>query len=161
MSLQLAFSVADKTTTIKLNGTLNEYSSSLDGVEVNPMFDLNLDLQGLTAINSLGIRNFHSWIYSIECQRLRLFHVPRVFVNQMNLVAGFLPPKTEIESFFVPYFSESTGEEIAVLFTKFLEYKSIAGKIKISYPVVTDAEGKPMELDVLEDQYFRFLDSYN
>ncbi|WP_413582502.1 hypothetical protein [Bdellovibrio sp. HCB288] len=161
MSLQLSFSIADKTTTLKLNGTLNEYSSALDGVEVNPQFDLNLDLKDLTAINSLGIRNFHSWIYSIECQRLRLFHCPRVFVNQLNLVDGFLPPKTEIESFFVPYFSESTGEEMNVLFTKFLEYKSIAGKTKINFPVVTDAQGNSMELDVMPDQYFRFLDTYN
>jgi hypothetical protein len=161
MPLQLSFSIADKTTTLSLKGSLNEYSSALDGVEVNPNFDLNLDLKDLTSINSLGIRNFHSWIYSIQCQRLRVLNCPRVFVNQLNLVAGFLPPKTEIESFFVPYYSEKTSEETSVLFTKFLEYKSVAGKTKISFPRVTDSQGNTMELDVLEDNYFRFLDSYS
>ncbi len=161
MPLQLSFSIADKTTTILLKGSLNEYSSALDGVEVNAQFDLNLDLKDLTSINSLGIRNFHAWIYSIECQRLRLFHCPRVFVNQLNLVDGFLPPKTEIESFFVPYFSEKSGEETSVLFTKFLEYKSVAGKTQISFPKISDSLGNPMELDVLEDTYFRFLDAYS
>jgi hypothetical protein len=161
MSLQLSFSIADKTTTISLKGSLNEYASALDGVEVNSQFDLNLDLKDLTSINSLGIRNFHSWIYSIECQRLRVFHCPRVFVNQLNMVDGFLPTKTEIESFFVPYFSETSREETSVLFTKFLEYKSVAGKTKISFPKVTDSLGNPMELDVIEDVYFRFLDIYS
>lgn len=161
MPLKLSFSIADKTTTLLLKGSLNEYSSALDGVEVNPQFDLNLDLKDLTSINSLGIRNFHSWIYSIECQRLRLFHCPRVFVNQLNLVDGFLPAKTEIESFFVPYFSERTGEETSVLFTKFLEFKSADGKIKLSFPKVTDAQGFPMEIDVIGEQYFRFLESYS
>ncbi|WP_413292810.1 hypothetical protein ACLSU7_15460 [Bdellovibrio sp. HCB185ZH] len=161
MSLQLSFSIADKTTTISLKGSLNEYSSALNGVEVNPQFDLNLDLKDLVSINSLGIRNFHSWIYSIECQRLRLLHCPRVFVHQLNLVSGFLPPKAEIESFFVPYFSEASGEEVSVLFTKFLEYKIVDGNVKISFPKVTDSKGNPMELDVLEEAYFKFLGAYS
>lgn len=81
-------------------------------------------------------------------------------MNQLNLVAGFLPPKTEIESFFVPYYSEKTNEESLILFTKFLEYKSVDGNIKISFPKVTDSQGNMMELDVLEENYFRFLNSY-
>ncbi|MBO9667396.1 MAG: hypothetical protein J7501_11370 [Bdellovibrio sp.] len=161
MPLQLSFAVADKTTTISLRGSLNEYSSSLDGVEVNPQFDLNLDLKDLKSINSLGIRNFHSWIYSIECQRLRLFHCPRVFVNQLNLVDGFLPAKAEIESFFVPYYNETSGEETQVLFTKFLEYKSVGGKIKLTLPDVRDSHDEKMEIDTLENHYFRFLEKYN
>ncbi|WP_413558521.1 hypothetical protein [Bdellovibrio sp. HCB209] len=161
MPLQLSFSIADKTTTLLLKGSLNEYASALDGVEVNPQFDLNLDLKDLISINSLGIRNFHSWIYSIECQRLRLLHCPRVFVNQMNLVDGFLPPKTEIESFFVPYFSEKTGEETSVLFTNFLEFKKVDGKLKLNFPQVLDSKGVPMEIDVIGEQYFRFLELYS
>lgn len=159
--LNLSFSVADKTTTIVIRGSLNEYSSALDGVEINPKFDLNLDLKELVGINSLGTRNFHKWIHSIECQRLRLFHCPSVFVNQMNMVDGFLPLKAEIESFFVPYFSERTSEETNVLFTKFLEYRQVNGSIKISYPEVRDSKGEAMVLDTLEDKYFRFLEKYN
>jgi hypothetical protein len=75
-----------------------------------------------------------------------------VFVNQLNLVDGFLPPKTEIESFFVPYFSERTGEETQVLFTKFLEYKVMGGKIKLTLPDVRDSNGDKMEIDTMEDQ---------
>ena len=159
--LQLSFSVADKATTIILKGSLNEYSSALDGVEVNPGYDLILDLKDIKGINSLGTRNFRNWIHSVECQRLRLRHCPRVFVNQMNLVDGFLPAKAEVESFFVTYFSEATSEETDVLFTKFLEYKQVSGATKISFPDVRDSQGNKMILDVIEDQYFRFLEKYS
>ncbi|WII72256.1 hypothetical protein QJS83_00045 [Bdellovibrio sp. 22V] len=160
MALQLSFSISDKCTTILLKGSLNEYSSALDGVEVNPNFDLNIDLKDLTAINSLGIRNFQNWIHRIKCAKLRLFYCPRAFVNQLNLVEGFLPDKAEIESFFVPYYSERTGEDAKVLFTKFLEYKKVDGKIQLKIPEMFDSQDQKMELDVFKDQYFRFLDKY-
>ncbi|WP_413568355.1 hypothetical protein ACLWBD_12180 [Bdellovibrio sp. HCB117] len=160
MALQLSFSVSDKCTTILLKGSLNEYSSALDGVEVNPNFDLSIDLKDLQAINSLGIRNFHNFIQRVRCQRLKLFYCPRVFVNQLNMVEGFLPDKAEIESFFVPYFSEQSGEDAQVLFTKFLEYKKVKDKIVLSIPEMQDSQGNRMDLDVFKDQYFRFLDKY-
>lgn len=160
MALQLSFNVNDKVTTIYLKGSLDEYSSALDSVEVNPSFDLHLDLKELKAINSLGIRNFRDWIFSVNCQRLKLFYCPRVFVNQLNLVDGFMPPKTEIESFFVPYYSEHTGEETQVLFTRYLEFRYDRGFLKLFVPKVQDSEGHEMELDVMRDQFFRFLSIY-
>lgn len=160
MSLQLAFNIDDKTTTIQLKGSLNEYSSALDGVVVNPNFDLNVDLKDLKAINSLGVRNFHSWIKKVQCQKLRFLYCPRVFINQMNLVEGFLPEKSEIESFFVPYYSETTGEDLMVLFTKFLEYTKVDGKVVLKIPEMKDSQGVKMELDTFADQYFKFLKHY-
>lgn len=160
MALQLSFSVQDKCTTIQLKGSLNEYSSALDGVDVNPNFDLNIELKDLQAINSLGIRNFQTWIFKVKCKRMRLFYCPRAFVNQLNLVEGFLPDKAEIESFFVPYFSEITGEDASVLFTKFLEYKKVGDSIVMNFPQMYDRENNKMELDVFKDQYFRFLEKY-
>ncbi len=160
MALQLSFSVSDKCTTLLLKGSLNEYSSALDGVEVNPSFDLHIDVKDLVAMNSLGIRNFHNWIHRVQCERLRFFYCPRIFINQLNLVEGFLPAKAEIESFFVPYYSERTGEDASVLFTKYLEYKKVNGKLTLSIPEMQDSEGNKMELDVFQGQYFRFLEKY-
>lgn len=161
MALDLKFNVEDNCTILQLKGDLNEYSSALDNVVVNPAFDLHIDLKDLTAINSLGIRNFISWIHKVECQRLRVFFCPRVFVVQLNMVDGFLPKKAEIESFFVPYYSEVSGEDAMVLFTKYLEYKKEDGKTVLKIPTVHDSQGVKMELDVFLDQYFRFLDTYN
>lgn len=160
MGLNLSFSISDKCTTIMMSGSMNEYSSALDTVEVNPEFDLHIDLKELVSINSLGIRNFHSWISRIKCEKLKLFYCPRSFVVQMNMINNFLPAKVEIESFFVPYFSEITGEESTALFTKYLEYRKTEGKVILNIPELFDSQGNKMELDIMKDVYFRFLDFY-
>lgn len=160
MALQLSFKVEDKCTTIRLMGSLSGSGSPLDSVVVNPNFDLNLDLRELNAVNSLGIRNFHNWISTVQCQRMRLLFCPYVFINQVNMVKGFLPAKAEIESFFVPYFSDGTGEEKMVLLTKLLDYNKIDGKIVVNPPELFDSLGVKMEMDIFPDQYFKFLDIY-
>lgn len=160
MALQLSFSIDDQCTTISITGSLNEYSSALDEVDVNPEFDLNIDLKGVTAINSLGVRNFNAWIHKIKCAKLRLFYCPRSFITQLNLIDDFVPEKAEIESFFVPYFSEKSGEEANALFTKYLEYKKVDGAIVLNLPVMLDSQGEKMDLDIMRDQYFRFLNKY-
>lgn len=160
MGLQLSFSISEKCTTIYIRGNLNEHSSALNGVVVNPEFDLHIDLKDLTAINSLGIRNFNQWIHNIKCKKLIFFYCPRSFINQLNLVNGCIPPRSEIDSFFVPFYSEETGEDANVLFTKYLEYIKDNDKIVLRPPQVTDSQGNKMEYDILADQYFRFLNKY-
>lgn len=160
MALKVAFKVEDKCTTLLLSGDLNEHSSALDSITVNPDFDLHIDIQGLGALNSLGVRNFSKWINSVQCSHLRFFYCPRNFITQLNLIKNFIPLKSEIESFFVPYFSEALGEEQRVLFTKSLDYRKENGKVVLNFPEVLDSQGNPMDLDVFKDQYFRFLDIY-
>lgn len=161
MALDLKFNVEDNCTIIQLKGDLNEYSSALNAVVVNPAYDLHIDLRDLAAINSLGIRDFVGWIHKVQCQRLRFFFCPRIFIVQLNMIDGFLPKKAEIESFFVPFYSEVSGEESMVLFTKYLEYNKVEGKTVLKIPIVHDSQGLKMELDVFLDQYFRFLDIYS
>lgn len=88
------------------------------------------------------------------------FYCPRSFVTQLNLVKNFIPAKSEIESFFVPYYSEASGEEQRVLFTKSLDYRKEYGQIVINYPEVLDSQRNVMDFDVFKDQYFRFLEIY-
>lgn len=160
MSLNLTFSVQDKCTTLSLRGSLNEYSSALDGVEVNSSYDLNVNLKDLQGINSLGIRNFQNWVHAVRCEKLRMFFCPRAFINQLNMVHSFLPEKAEIESFFVPYFSEVTSEDQNVLFIKDQNFKKVNGKVELTFPKVFDSKNNEMELDVFKEHYFRFLDHF-
>lgn len=160
MALQLSFNVEDKTTTIRLKGTLNENASALDGVVLNASYNLHLDLRDLAAINSVGIRHFKIWINKVKCQKIRLFYCPRVFINQLNLVTNFVPEGTEIESFFVPYTSETLAEEKMVLFTKELEYRKEMGILTFNFPRVLDSQDHEMEIDTHQKMYFRFLDKY-
>lgn len=161
MALQLSFSISDKCTTILISGSLNQYASALDGVVVNPEFDLHVDLKGLNAINSLGVRNFHAWINKVQCPKIRFFYCQRPFINQLNLINNFLPKHAEIESFFVPFYSERTGEEVSSLFTKYLEYRKVDGEVILNIPIIYDSQGDKMDIDVARDQYFRFLNYYS
>lgn len=160
MALKVAFKVEEKCTILILTGDLNEHSSALDSISVNPDFDLHIDLQGLGALNSLGVRNFSKWIHEVQCSNLRFFYCPRNFVTQLNLVKNFIPTKSEIESFFVPYYSEALGEEQRVLFTKSLDYRKEHGQVVLNFPEVLDSKRNVMDLDVFRDQYFRFLEIY-
>jgi hypothetical protein len=79
-----------------------------------------------------------------------------VIVDQMNMVDGFLPSVATVESFYVPYYNEESGSEKNVLFRYGVEYKD--GQVQ--YPTaVKDESGKPMEMDIIENKYFKFIKS--
>jgi hypothetical protein len=114
-----------------------------------------LDLAGVTAINSVGIREWIKWIKAFpEAVKLKVRHVPKIIVDQINMVAGFLPPGTVIESFYVPYYSDNSGSEKMVLFQNGKEFD--AGGVRPPEEVKDDS-GEVMEMDVIEAKYFKFL----
>lgn len=70
------------------------------------------------------------------------------------MVQGFLPTNGKVASFYVPFYSDESGEDKSVLFTQGKEYTdSGLGAL----PEVKDSAGKPMEMDVVEAKYFKFL----
>jgi hypothetical protein len=114
-----------------------------------------LDLQGVTAINSVGIREWVKWIKVIPASiALKVRKCPKIIVDQINMVSGFLPAHTKVESFFVPYFSDSSGSEKMVLFEDGKELKN--GEVHPPSEVKDDS-GEVMEMDVIEAKYFKFL----
>ncbi len=70
------------------------------------------------------------------------------------MVLGFLPQGTRVESFFVPYYNEASGNEKMVLFINGREFKD--GKVTPP-ATVNDDSGDPMEMDVIESKYFKFV----
>ena len=75
-------------------------------------------------------------------------------VDQINMVQGFLPATGKVISFFVPFYNEDSGSEKSILFSYGREYTE-EGVSKT--PDVLDDAGKPMEMDVVEAKYFKFL----
>jgi hypothetical protein len=116
-----------------------------------------LDLGGITSINSTGIRLWISWIKEIEGKKIELVHCPKVLVDQMNMVAGFLPEGAKVRSFYVPYFEEKSGVEKSLLFSVGKEI--LNGQV---HPpaVVEDDAGEPMTMDVFPSKYFRFVKNF-
>ena len=69
------------------------------------------DLEEVTAINSCGIREWINWLKTSPDTKLVFRNCPKIIVDQFNMVAGFFPMNGEIESFYVPYYCETSGSK--------------------------------------------------
>lgn len=141
--------------TVEVTGNVDE-DANFQPVDVGSATSVALDLNGVTAINSVGIREWIKWIKAFPpTVQLSVHRCPKIIVDQINMVSGFLPPATRIESFFVPYYADATGSEKMILFTNGKEYKD-GGVLDFPAEVKDDA-GELMEMDVIEAKYFKFL----
>lgn len=140
---------------IDVTGNVDE-DANFQPVDVAGSAGVVLDLNGVTAINSVGIREWIKWVKSFPAgTKLSVRKCPKIIVDQINMVAGFLPAGTRIESFYVPYYSDASGSEKMVLFENGKEFKDGG---ELTFPAeVKDDSGEAMEMDVIEAKYFKFL----
>jgi hypothetical protein len=115
---------------------------------------VELQLAGVKSINSCGIREWIKWVGTAGSSPVQYHQCPKIIVDQINMVQGFLPPMGKVMSFFVPYYSDEAGTEKTVLFTHGQEYGDQGLQ---TLPEVQDDQGNPMEMDVVEAKYFKFL----
>jgi anti-anti-sigma regulatory factor len=154
MSFAISKKVEGTRLVLELSGNVDEDANFLPP-DIGASTDIVLDLEGITAINSVGIREWIKWIKSIPTNgTLTVRKCPKIVVDQINMVSGFLPPAAKIESFFVPYYSDSSGTEKMILFLNGKEFKD--GEVHAP-PEVKDEAGENMEMDVIEAKYFKFL----
>ena len=119
---------------------------------------LEIELSQLTSINSIGIREMRNWSNSLNNQEIKITFAPKCFIDQVNMVPDLIPRSAEISSFYVPYYSEDSGEENRSLFTLGAEFIPDEGSgFKLNLPTVSDSSGNPMEPDVVMESYFAFL----
>ena len=113
------------------------------------------DFDKIEMINIHGIKKWLQWIQTtFQRSELSFVHCPPCIVDQFNTIKGFLPPQSNVESFYVPYYNSKSDQKKNILFRKNFEFKD--GKI---FPpdLVTDDKGEDMEIDVIEEKYFSFL----
>lgn len=116
---------------------------------------VKIDLDSVEAINSCGIREWIKWIRTVpESSQIVYKKCPKIIVDQINMVDGFLPQNGKVESFYVPYYSDDSGNEKMVLFT---EGKEFSGNEVNAPEAIKDEDGSEMEMDVIEAKYFKFL----
>jgi hypothetical protein len=142
--LQLAFS-----------GKIDE-DADFSTVNISTTAKLEIDLDAVQTINSCGIREWIKWIRTAPASiHISYQKCPKVIVDQINMVEGFLPSGAEVKSFYVPYYNEDSGSEKNVLFLAGTHF----GGGKFNPPTdIKDPAGKPMEIDVIEAKYFKFLE---
>lgn len=114
-----------------------------------------VNMRKVSAINSAGTRNWVNWVGRLQApKQLWLEECPAVFVRNLSLVKGLVNANTKIVSFYIPFYSEKTGERADLLVRDGHEFGT-AGGLKITPP--NDRNGEPMEMDVLPESYLAFL----
>lgn len=140
-------------TTLHLVGVIDEdvdfTKFSLSGYP-----SMEIDLSLVKGINSCGIREWIKWIRTAGEAPITYIKCAKLIVDQINMVDGFLPATGKVRSFYVPYYSDKNGTEKNILFQYGTEF-SESGVIPPES--VLDADGSPMEMDVIEAKYFRFI----
>ncbi len=149
---------------VKINKNASQWSVSVSGVidedadfnphALNGATDVVLELENVKSINSCGIREWIKWIGTAGPAKITYNKCPKIIVDQINMVQGFLPISGKVKSFFVPFYNDDSGEEKNVLFSHGKEYTDQGlGQA----PLIKDSSGNEMEMDVVEAKYFKFL----
>ena len=156
MSFDITKSQKDGATLFVFSGQIDEEAKFPVVQDVSGQ--VVMDLNGVKAINSVGIRTWLQWFSSFGDCNFVFENCPKSVVMQMNMVEGFLPPSSTVKSFYVPYYCESCDEEIDQLFTVGKKIKVANGDVKIEFdPTKLCSDGGTAELDANETKYFKFL----
>lgn len=115
---------------------------------------VHIKMGSLKSINSCGIREWIKWMESASSAEIIYEDCPKVIVDQINMVDGFLPANAKVVSFYVPYYNDDTGSEKNILFKYGQEYKN--GTLTPPESI-KDESGNDMEMDVVESKYFKFI----
>jgi len=139
------------------------FQGSLDGsldmsaIRVDPTKKLVLDVAGINLIDSVGTRGWVKWIMGLPSElEITLENCPGAFIEQVNMIQGFLPKQATIESFFVPYYCETCK----IVSTKLMSVGEIGKQKKVSEYVPCETCGDVTEIDVTPETYFKFVSKY-
>ncbi len=139
--------------TVEMNGTIDE-DVDFAQFDLSGNSKIQVELAGVKSINSCGIREWIKWMSTAGGAQIVFNKCPKVIVDQINMVDGFLPASGKVESFYVPYYNDDSGSEKNVLF----RYGAEFSESSVTPPEnVKDEEGNEMEMDVIESKYFKFI----
>ncbi len=140
-------------TTLQLVGVIDE-DVDFNKFNLSGYPSLEIDLSLVKGINSCGIREWIKWIRTAGDAPITYVNCAKLIVDQINMVDGFLPATGKVRSFYVPYYSDKNGTEKSILFQYGTEFSENGLRPPDS---VLDADGSPMEMDVIEAKYFKFI----
>lgn len=138
---------------LNLAGNIDE-DTDFSQINLAGSSEVEIDLEKVKSINSCGIREWIKWLGTVPQAKFYFSNCPKVIVDQINLVDGFLPKTSKVVSFYVPYYNDDEGSEKNVLFKYGAEFTE--GQVKPPAKVQDEA-GNEMEMDVIEAKYFAFI----
>lgn len=142
---------------LELSGAIDETARLTELVSRISDGRLVLDLEGITFINSLGVRD---WIRMqqafAECRfRVELRAVSEPLVQQLNMIAA-MRGNARVLSFFAPYACDTCGREESLLVDAIAHAASLA---HMKAPPQTCGEcGSVMVFNDFPERYLAFLE---
>ena len=151
--LDVKIDKSSNTLNIHMTGTIDE---DVDFTQMNlgDAQEIDLELSGVKSINSCGIREWIKWMATNKNAKIKFNQCPKVIIDQINMVDGFLPQNGKVSSFFVPYYNDNSGSEKNILFRYGTEFTE--GEVKPPAEIKDD-QGNAMEMDIIESKYFKFI----
>jgi hypothetical protein len=140
-------------TYVALSGSIDERAQFIE-FPLNPR--VVVDLEGVNFINSVGTRSWCLWL-----QRLRapvivtMVRCPVIMVKSFSSIKSFVTDQCVVESFFIPFYSETTGERKDFLAIRGTHFEDMNVRI----PEIRDSNGQVMDMDVIPEIYLSFLRS--
>lgn len=146
---------------LSLEGSMDEHSN-YEQVALDLIDEVVFDFDNITHINSAGIKLWIQWHNRIQEKLPRLkfsfINCPKPYVDQINMVEGFIPKDSIVRSFKVPFYCETCEADKSFTFVLGREYKKTETGYEITVPDATcERSDCEMEPDVVEAKYFRFL----
>ena len=135
-------------------GVKDKITQAIAGI---PQPRVGFDLGGITRTNSVGIREWLLCLEQMPASVPLVYHMlSPLMVEQANMIPNTLGRGTAVvEAFQAPYQCPSCGEGLTRVI-KPSDVSRVGGKLQI--PTVPCPKcSKTMELDWLEEEYFRFL----
>lgn len=151
--LQFTTTQENGKTILVLSGQVDE-SFPQELHNIKPPAEMLINLDQVKMINSLGIREWIKFMGSMSATKIEFVNCPKIFIDQVNMVQGFIGSNCKIVSFYVPYFNEDANVEKNVLYSDGKEFG--AGFLKVASSVVGE-DGTELDIDVVEQKYFKFL----
>jgi len=148
---------------VLLAGPINEHAKFPE-IPGSGQEAITINMNAVSYINSSGIQQWVKWLNKVKKNspqaRVIFKKCPKIIVDQMNYIEGFLPERSRVGSFYIPFYCESceVGSEVLLVDGEHYDKDNFETGQTPKYPSCNCAKcSKPMEADVLPQQYFRFL----
>ena len=148
---------------LQLEGFLDEFARLPDDHDFSECKSLYVDFGKVDFINSGGIKLWVNFIDNLErLPELKIYFrkARRMVVDQINLIEGFLPKNAQLLSVYVPVFCNKCENSMEVFqdVSKLNDnYDEIIMRVEDPNCGEFPKCRKEFEIDVIPEQYFRFL----
>lgn len=161
--LNIKHSTNSGITELVLEGSLNE-SANFSDITLSSVDEIYIDFNALSFINSTGISQWVKWMTQLESDhpgiKLNFYNCPKIIIDQVNAVKGFLPKSGKIESFWLPFYCDESDRREFALMTRGKDFQEATADEKewVNIPECNCSETKtPCEPDIMPAKYFAFL----